>query len=82
MIGLVDRERVDAQLYDDYETAKAREVCVCVCVLGSILNSDIGFWQFVEIKLFVVCFELRRKDWRRKLVLKKCKRRMLLLGRK
>lgn len=56
--------------------------CVCVCVLGSILNSDIGFWQFVEIKLFVVCFELRRKDWRRKLVLKKCKRRMLLLGRK
>lgn len=25
MIGLVDRERVDAQLYDDYETAKARE---------------------------------------------------------
>lgn len=32
MIGLVDRERVDAQLYDDYETAKAREVCVCVCV--------------------------------------------------
>jgi hypothetical protein len=53
-----------------------------VCVLGSILNSDIGFWQFVEIKLFVVCFELRRKDWRRKLVLKKCKRRMLLLGRK
>lgn len=80
MIGLVDRERVDAQLYDDYETAKAREVCVCV--LGSILSSDIGFWQFVEIKLFVVCFELRRKDWRRKLVLKKRKRRMLLLGRK
>lgn len=25
MIGLVDRERVDAELYDDYETAKARE---------------------------------------------------------
>lgn len=27
MIGLVDRERVDEELYDDYETAKAREVC-------------------------------------------------------
>jgi len=27
MIGLVDRERVDQALYDDYETAKAREVC-------------------------------------------------------
>lgn len=30
MIGLVDRERVDEELYDDYETAKAREVCVCL----------------------------------------------------
>lgn len=28
MIGLVDRERVDEALYDDYETAKAREVCM------------------------------------------------------
>lgn len=27
MIGLVNRERVDAELYDDYETEKAREVC-------------------------------------------------------
>lgn len=27
MIGLVDRERVDEALYDDHETAKAREVC-------------------------------------------------------
>lgn len=26
MIGLIDRERVDTQLYDDYETDKAREV--------------------------------------------------------
>lgn len=26
MIGLVDRERVDEKLYDDFETAKAREV--------------------------------------------------------
>ena len=30
MIGLVDRERVDEELYDDYETAKAREVCMLV----------------------------------------------------
>jgi hypothetical protein len=27
MIGLIDRERVDAALYDDFETEKAREVC-------------------------------------------------------
>lgn len=26
MIGLADHERVDAELYDDFETAKAREV--------------------------------------------------------
>lgn len=26
MIGLIDRDRVDEALYDDYETAKAREV--------------------------------------------------------
>jgi len=31
MIGLVDRERVDAALYDDYETEKAREVCLILC---------------------------------------------------
>lgn len=28
MIGLVDRERIDAELYDDFETAKAREVSI------------------------------------------------------
>lgn len=27
MIGLIDRERVDQELYDDFETVKAREVC-------------------------------------------------------
>jgi hypothetical protein len=27
MIGLVERERVDAALYDDFESDKAREVC-------------------------------------------------------
>jgi hypothetical protein len=27
MIGLVDRERVDEALYDDFESEKAREVC-------------------------------------------------------
>ena len=31
MIGLVDRERVDEELYDDFETAKAREVCMVSC---------------------------------------------------
>ena len=26
LIGLIDRERIDAELYDDYETEKARDV--------------------------------------------------------
>lgn len=28
MIGLVDRERIDAELYDDFETDKARDVSI------------------------------------------------------
>ncbi|XP_056688287.1 DNA topoisomerase 6 subunit B-like [Spinacia oleracea] len=28
MIGLIDRERVDQELYDDFETAKAREALI------------------------------------------------------
>lgn len=38
MIGLIDRERVDTQLYDDYETEKAREVRE-FCVYFSYLLS-------------------------------------------
>lgn len=30
MIGLADHQRIDEALYDDYESAKAREVCVPV----------------------------------------------------
>lgn len=30
MIGLADHQRVDEELYDDYESAKAREVCTRV----------------------------------------------------
>lgn len=37
MIGLADHQRIDAELYDDFETAKAREVCSCAI---SILNND------------------------------------------
>lgn len=38
MIGLVDRERVDAELYDDYETVKAREVCIIsFCYIGCVI---------------------------------------------
>lgn len=32
MIGLIDRERVDAALYDDYETEKAREVSTLLAI--------------------------------------------------
>lgn len=35
MIGLVDRERVDQALYDDYESEKAREVRDPICVIFS-----------------------------------------------
>lgn len=32
MIGLADHERVDEELYDDFESAKAREVCMLACL--------------------------------------------------
>lgn len=38
MIGLVDRERVDTKLYDDYETEKAREVSVLLAMFLSVFN--------------------------------------------
>lgn len=44
MIGLVDRERVDEALYDDHETAKAREVCYA---------SNVNFFFFIFV--FVKC---------------------------
>lgn len=37
MIGLVDRERVDEALYDDYETDKAREVCLLLMLFLLLL---------------------------------------------
>ena len=42
MIGLVDRERVDAALYDDYETVKAREVCQLMCYQYYMLAQKFG----------------------------------------
>jgi hypothetical protein len=41
LIGLIDRERIDAELYDDYETEKARDVS------GLYLRSEI--WQCFAI---------------------------------
>lgn len=38
MIGLVDRERVDAALYDDYESEKAREVSILLAIFLFALN--------------------------------------------
>jgi hypothetical protein len=34
MIGLVDRERVDAALYDDFESEKAREVMLALLIVS------------------------------------------------
>lgn len=36
MIGLVDRERVDEALYDDFESAKAREVRMLVILIPRV----------------------------------------------
>lgn len=48
MIGLVDRERVDEALYDDHETAKAREVChasnVNLFLPSFLLNVSVAFF--------------------------------------
>ncbi|KAK7281586.1 hypothetical protein RIF29_09705 [Crotalaria pallida] len=44
MIGLVDHERVDAALYDDYETEKAREL---VKKFGIDPNNAFAFWDWV-----------------------------------
>lgn len=63
MIGLVDRERVDEALYDDHETAKAREVCYASnvnsfrssffvkCVSGFFLVFE-NFMKFVMLSFF------------------------------
>lgn len=39
MIGLVDRERIDAALYDDFESEKAKEVTDQICPFGSSFTS-------------------------------------------
>ncbi|GLU24171.1 hypothetical protein SLE2022_401270 [Rubroshorea leprosula] len=38
MMGVVDRERVDAELYDDYGTAKAREVVTTMNISPQFLS--------------------------------------------
>lgn len=47
MIGLAHHERVDEALYDDFETAKAREVSAL------FLNSFIYSFSFVNITWLV-----------------------------
>ena len=49
MIGLVDRERIDEELYDDFETAKAREVCMFLWVHFFFFCQSI--WLNFEIPL-------------------------------
>lgn len=50
MIGLVDRERVDEALYDDFETVKAREVCMLVMLILKFYSSVQFDLQFDEKK--------------------------------
>lgn len=62
MIGLVDRDRVDQELYDDHETEKAREVCILmIWLLSFVIECMIGRidWQrnqepFKEIKVLYI----------------------------
>lgn len=46
MIGLIDRERVDQELYDDFETAKAREVCELrlLLLLQVLVQAQLSKW--------------------------------------
>lgn len=65
MIGLVDRERVDEELYDDFESAKAREVCSLVhIIVYKHIGLNYGYacicyfleiWHFI---LFLINFPL------------------------
>lgn len=59
MIGLVDRERVDAELYDDYETVKAREVCLIFISLHWLFHPNIWYpWLncMVGWYIFLTCY--------------------------
>lgn len=58
MIGLAEHERVDEELYDDFESAKAREVCMqtkhefkelCVEKLALGPSSQISVYGFMFI---------------------------------
>lgn len=58
MIGLTDRERVDEALYDDYESAKAREVSSpsnisnFTCLLVLYVKSSLDLLKWVELQSF------------------------------
>lgn len=51
MIGLVDRARIDEELYDDFETVKAREVCRLLIMLLSVSYVYIGS-QIIVVRFF------------------------------
>lgn len=78
MIGLANHERVDQALYDDFETDKAREVHIYFYYI----ELNIAWLISIMIVTNSIKFLLFRKDLPRKLVSKRLKQRMLLLGRK
>lgn len=69
MIGLVDRDRVDEELYDDHETAKAREVCMlmtCLSFYVSVVNESM-IWRIGQAKKSTTLIYLPFKEKRFKL---------------
>lgn len=66
MIGLVDRDRVDEELYDDHETAKAREVCmlmICLSFYVSFVNESM-IWRIGQAKKTLIYLPFKEKRFK------------------
>lgn len=62
MIGLVDRDRVDEELYDDHETAKAREVCMLmICLLFYV---SFMIWRIGQAKKTLIYLPFKEKRFK------------------
>jgi hypothetical protein len=64
MIGLVDRERIDAALYDDFESEKAKEVIDQICLPHQLKKIPILFlhclfmFKFVFFYSYNLCYSV------------------------
>lgn len=69
MIGLADHERVDEELYDDFETARAREV--------SLFLYEVSEFNMVRFHNGKVCKKCLQKLVGQKVVTTRCLRIVL-----